>query len=101
MSALGQKRTLRLLSPMSALAPKADIGRAGRDVRFVPKADMSRCNKQVLFDHISSKGDELVRYRETEGLGGREINDSAGFAPRSILSTRSAARRHMLGQFGP
>jgi hypothetical protein len=26
MSALGQKRTLRLLSPMSALLPKADIG---------------------------------------------------------------------------
>src|SRR5215510_695263 len=26
---------------------------------------------------------------------------SAGFAPRRILSTNSAARRHLLGQFGP
>ena len=26
---------------MSALPPKADIGRACRDVRFVPKADIS------------------------------------------------------------
>src|SRR5262249_60715128 len=53
---------------------------AGCDVRFVPKADVSRCNKQVLFDHISSKGDELVGYRETEGLGGREINDQIEFS---------------------
>src|SRR5262249_34766062 len=32
---------------------------------------------------------------------GCSIGISAGFAPRSILSTRSAARRHMLSQFGP
>jgi hypothetical protein len=40
MSALGQKRTLRLASPMSALPPKADIGERNWDVRFVPKADI-------------------------------------------------------------
>jgi hypothetical protein len=40
MSALGQKRTFRSAIIMSALPPKADIGRLGRDVRFVPKADI-------------------------------------------------------------
>jgi hypothetical protein len=39
MSALGQKRTLRLGSPMSALPPKADIAGRQWDVRFVRKAD--------------------------------------------------------------
>ena len=39
MSALGHKRTLSRLHPMSALPPKADIVQDGRDVRFVPKAD--------------------------------------------------------------
>ena len=40
MSALGQKRTLKRVRPMSALPPKADIAEGNRDVRFVPKADM-------------------------------------------------------------
>src|SRR5262245_28627341 len=40
MSALGQKRTLRLLERMSALPPKADMDRHGRDVRFVPIANI-------------------------------------------------------------
>jgi hypothetical protein len=40
MSALGQKRTLPRSNGMSALPPKADIGRQPLDVRFVPKADM-------------------------------------------------------------
>jgi hypothetical protein len=40
MSALGQKRTLMSLHPMSALPPKADIAEYDWDVRFVPKADI-------------------------------------------------------------
>jgi len=40
MSALGHKRTLKRLHPMSALPPKADIIQHDRDVRFVPKADI-------------------------------------------------------------
>ena len=43
MSALGQKQTLQLISSMSALPPKADIGHGCWDVRFVPKADIGRC----------------------------------------------------------
>jgi hypothetical protein len=39
MSALGQKQTSMVAQPMSALPPKADIGRRQLDVRFVPKAD--------------------------------------------------------------
>jgi len=41
MSALGQKQTLRKVRVMSALPPKADIGWAGRDVRFVPEAEVT------------------------------------------------------------
>jgi len=48
MSALGQKRTLRIVCSMSALPPIADIDRRGRDVRFVPKADILRCEKNVV-----------------------------------------------------
>jgi hypothetical protein len=40
MSALGQKRTLEHLNPMSALPSKADIEPRSRDVCFVPKADI-------------------------------------------------------------
>ena len=40
MSALGQKRTLGRLRPMSALPQKADIAESDWHVRFVPKADM-------------------------------------------------------------
>ena len=36
MPALGQKRTLGRVHPMSALPPKADIGTQPRNVRFVP-----------------------------------------------------------------
>jgi hypothetical protein len=36
MSALGQKRTLMRLLPMSALPPKADIAGRRLNVRFVP-----------------------------------------------------------------
>jgi hypothetical protein len=39
MSALGHKRTLKRLQPMSALPPKAGIAGCNRHVRFVPKAD--------------------------------------------------------------
>jgi hypothetical protein len=41
MSALGQKRTLKRLHPMSALPPIADIALHRSDVRFVPKAEVA------------------------------------------------------------
>jgi hypothetical protein len=40
MSALGQKQTFAPQKAMSALAPKADMCGAARDVRFGPKADI-------------------------------------------------------------
>jgi hypothetical protein len=48
MPALGQKRTLGRVHPMSALPPKADIGTQPRNVRFVPKAAVSKCSKNPL-----------------------------------------------------
>jgi hypothetical protein len=41
MSALGQKRTFAAQKVMSALAPKADMCGAARDVRFGPIADIN------------------------------------------------------------
>jgi hypothetical protein len=45
MSALGQKRTLRLVRLMSALPPKADIAGRPLDVCFVPQAAVSNRSK--------------------------------------------------------
>jgi hypothetical protein len=49
MSALGQKRTLKRLEPMSALPPKADIGTQSRNVRFGSKADIGAHPVNVRF----------------------------------------------------
>ena len=47
MSALGQKQTWPPVRSMSALPPKADIGRRPLDVRFVPKADILHCSNDA------------------------------------------------------
>jgi hypothetical protein len=54
MSVLGQKRTLRLVDPMSALPPKADIAERNWDVRFVPIADVDQSSMFVASDQISN-----------------------------------------------
>jgi hypothetical protein len=48
MSVLGQKRTFWEFCAMSALPPKADIGWAHCDVRFVPKADIKLSFEQLV-----------------------------------------------------
>jgi hypothetical protein len=45
MSAVGQKRTLTRIRPMSALPPKADIAGRCLNVRFVPEAAVSNRSK--------------------------------------------------------
>jgi hypothetical protein len=45
MSAMGQKRILRPVEPMSALPPKAGIRTDEIDVRFVPLASKVQRNK--------------------------------------------------------
>jgi len=54
-----------------------------------------------LFGIVSPTALAVLRLMTRSNSMGCSIGISAGFAPRSILSTRSAARRHMLGQFGP
>jgi hypothetical protein len=61
MSALGQKRTLKRVRPMSALPPKADIAERRRHVRFVPKADVLRCGR-ALFDHFVGMHEKQCRH---------------------------------------
>ena len=49
---------------MSAIPPKADIGYACRDVRFVPKADIALGPRHVRFTPKSGHSAlKLMRYR--------------------------------------
>jgi hypothetical protein len=57
MSALGQKQTLVCFSAMSALPPKADIGWAQWDVRFVPRADS--CTAAKIPYSINSSASDI------------------------------------------
>jgi hypothetical protein len=59
MSVLGQKRTLRFASPMSALPPKADMVQHDRDVRSVrirtfrtAKSSLKICVIPIVFADV-------------------------------------------------
>ena len=54
---------------MSALPPKADMGGATRDVRFVPIADIAN-----LFDQLVGASEERFRHCEAKGFGSLEID---------------------------
>jgi hypothetical protein len=64
MSALGQKRTLRLASPMSALPPKADIA--------------------ALLNHLVGGNEQVGRYIKAKCLGSLEIDSR--LEPRRSLN---------------
>jgi hypothetical protein len=48
MSALSHKRTLKILHPMSAFPPKADIVGRNSDVRFVQKQTHATQQKSLI-----------------------------------------------------
>ena len=73
--ALGQKQTFALQQVMSALPPKADIGAAQINVRFVPKAAL-----RPLFDYFVGAADERVWDVDAEGLCRFQINDQLDFS---------------------
>jgi hypothetical protein len=56
MSALGQKQTFAMHQPMSALAPKADICGAKRNVRFGPKADIRLSINYLISELLEQQG---------------------------------------------
>ena len=65
MSALGQKRTLKRASVMSALPPKADIAQRGGNARFVPIADIHRPTRSPSSARLNNGG--------SRGEAGRRI----------------------------
>ena len=80
MSALGQKRTLKRLHPMSALPPKADMVQHDCDVRFVPKADICGAANCNLFDHFVGRGEQRRRNSHAKGLCTFEIEREYKFS---------------------
>ena len=65
MSALGHKRTFRSAIAMSALPPKADLGRDGW---ACPLCAIS--GHRALFDHLGGASDQRGWYNEAERLSG-------------------------------
>src|SRR5262249_31090902 len=69
MSTLGQKRTFPGVCVMSALPPKADIGRVSWNVCFVPKADI-----RGSVDYVIGTCMQCRRNGYLQSLCGIEIN---------------------------
>src|SRR6516165_3483343 len=97
MSANGQKQTLRVVRPMSALPPKTDIDERDRHVRYVPKADLCTAAKAAYSITSSactrSDGGNLrpsafavLRLTTSSNLVGCSTGRSVGFWPLMILS---------------
>jgi len=97
MSALGQKRKSRPNCGMSALAPRADIERPPRHVRFVPYSDS--CTAAITFYSITwsaiasnvagtvmPSALAVLRLMTRENLLAWSIGRSPGFAPRNIFA---------------
>jgi hypothetical protein len=70
MSALGQKRTLRGVKPMSALPPITDIPESDWHVRFVPQADSCGAAIGSLLDHVVRNAEQRRRQCEPEHPSG-------------------------------
>jgi hypothetical protein len=70
MAALGQKQTYAVQHGMSALAPKADMCVATRDVCFGPIADMCQ-----LFDHLIGEGEHIGRDGQSQRTGRADVDD--------------------------
>src|SRR3974390_1977923 len=105
MSALGQKRTFIHLQLMSALPPKADIGRNDRDVCFVPKADILHCGRDCYSIKSSARDSSdcgtdrpsalaVLRLITSSYLVGACTGMSAGFSPLRMRSMYPGAWRN-------
>src|SRR5262249_17039066 len=98
---------------MSALPPKADIGGASTDVRYVPKADIMRCGEIRRYSitssarasnvggMVNSSALAVVRLINSSNFVGNSIGKSPGLAPLRILSTKLAVRRQLSRKFVP
>ena len=90
MSAMGQKQTSDACLGMSALPPKADIGRMGCDVRFVPIADIAR--PLSVLGPVESP--PWKRQRVFPGSARtRQLPPARVLAPAYILATPTPSRK--------
>src|ERR1700751_1332353 len=122
MSALGQKQTSPHVRFMSALPPKADIAGRHLDVRFFGEGDVAvhspmsdklrlsgSCeiiqSLQLLppakYGEVSPNAFAVFLFRRNSIFVGSSTGRSAGLAPFRILSTKTAARRHIAGWSAP
>ena len=65
---------------LSGLPSIADMRDAVADFRLVPPSDQVHRSKIVLFDHLVGNCEQLVWYREAEGLGRLEIDNEQEFS---------------------
>ena len=76
MSALGQKQTFVEARLMSALPPKADIDRSGRDVLLCAKSGLMHCSKKASYSiTLVGAGKDRRWYGEAKRPRCREVDD--------------------------
>src|SRR6267142_5370674 len=100
MSQLGQRRTYTPVILISGLPPRADIVRQRRLVRFVPISEVvpysitSSARVRSVGGTMMPSAFAVFKLITSSSLVGRSTGRSAGFAPLTILSTKTADRRN-------
>jgi hypothetical protein len=92
MSALDHKQTFRRFELMSALPPKADIGRTLSDVRFVPQADSCTAAKMRLSSAPQPRG-------RPEGNGFLRANQTLRWVDIAQVEKMRDGSRQPFGMF--
>ncbi len=89
-------------APLPTISKRVETGRLTQSRLNAPTHSItSFARARSLSGILRPSSFAVVRLMIRSNSVGCSTGISAGFVPRSILSTRSAARRHMLGQFGP
>src|SRR5262249_21829722 len=85
----------------SRAAAAADAHAGDRDLRAAIYSISWSASVSTVHGTVTPSSFAVRRLTTSSNVVGCSMGMSAGFAPRRILSTKSAARRHMLDQFTP